>query len=168
MLIISTLTIIGAIMSVPTTLGFVLHDVARLMRKRFEQRSRHIGLTRSQWHVLAILSKNEGIYQKGLADLLEIEPVTLVRLLDKMEKRGLIERRPHPTDRRVTQLFLTPEAVPLLEVLRGVGAQTRAEAMADFTPQQEQQLHDLLTRMREHMLHACDQPVDVNAEVSHG
>lgn len=155
-------------MSAPVSVGFVLHDVARLMRKRFEQRSRHAGLTRSQWHVLAILSKNEGIHQKGLADLLEIESITLVRLLDKMQERGLVERRPHLTDRRVTQLFLTPEAVPLLDVMRSLGNQTRGEAMADFSAQEQQQLLDLLSRMREHLLVACDQPVDSSSEVKHG
>ena len=154
-------------MSAPISIGFVLHDVARLMRKRFEQRSRHAGLTRSQWHVLAILSKHEGIHQKGLADLLEIESITLVRLLDKMQERGLIERRPHPTDRRVTQLFLTLEAVPLLEVMRSMGNLTRGEAMADFSAEEQQQLFDLLSRMREHLLHACDQPVDASAQVNH-
>jgi MarR family transcriptional regulator for hemolysin len=154
-------------MSAPISVGFVLHDVARLMRKRFEQRSRHTGLTRSQWHVLAILSKNEGIHQKGLADLLEIESITLVRLLDKMQERELIERRPHPTDRRVTLLFLTPDAVPLLDVMRGLGEQTRGEAMADFSPQEQQQLLDLLSRMREHLIDACNQPIDAGSEVDH-
>ena len=152
-------------MSTPVTLGFVLHDAARLMRKRFEQRSRHTGLTRSQWHVLAILSKNEGIHQKGLADLMEIESITLVRLLDKMQERNLIERRPHPSDRRVTQLFMTPEAVPLLDVLRGLGNQTRSEAMGDFSDEEQRQLFDLLSRMREHLIDACNQPVDAVAEV---
>nr|WP_314617777.1 MarR family transcriptional regulator [uncultured Pseudomonas sp.] len=68
-----------------STLGFVLHDVARLMRKRFDQWARAAELTRSQWQVLAKLSIHEGLHQKGLADLLEIESVTLVRLLDKMQ-----------------------------------------------------------------------------------
>ncbi|MET0951141.1 MAG: MarR family transcriptional regulator, partial [Pseudomonas sp.] len=78
-------------MTTQQTIGFVLHDVARLMRKRFEQRARQAGLTRSQWQVLSMLSHNEGIHQKGLADLLEIESITLVRLLDKMQERGLID-----------------------------------------------------------------------------
>jgi len=104
-----------------STLGFVLHDVARLMRKRFEQWARAAGLTRSQWQVLAKLSTHEGIHQKGLADLLEIESVKLVRLLDKMQERGLIERRNHPTDRRFSLLFLTPDAHPLLQFMRTIG-----------------------------------------------
>jgi DNA-binding MarR family transcriptional regulator len=96
-------------------ISFVLHDVARLLRKRFEQRSRTSGLTRAQWQVLAYLSLHEGIHQNKLAELIEIKPITLARLLDKMEARGFIERRPNPADRRAWLLYLTPEAHPLLE-----------------------------------------------------
>lgn len=142
------------------TIGFVLHDVARLMRKRFEQRARHLGLTRSQWQVLSKLSYNEGIHQKGLADLLEIESITLVRLLDKMQERGLVERRRHPTDRRMTLLFLTPDARPLLQVMRKLGEQTRQEAMAGFSEQEYQQVQQSLERMRENLLGACGKPVE--------
>jgi MarR family transcriptional regulator for hemolysin len=156
-----------------STLGFVLHDVARLMRKRFEQWARAAGLTRSQWQVLAKLSTHEGIHQKGLADLLEIESVTLVRLLDKMQERGLIERRNHPSDRRFTLLFLTPNARPLLQFMRTIGEQTRVETMADFSTTEHDQLLQYLERMREHLLTACTQPVGeltdgTAGEVTHG
>src|SRR3954451_7591706 len=112
----------------PTT-GFLLHDVARLLRKRFEQRSRDYGLTRSQWQVLAYLATNEGIHQGALADLLDIEPITLVRLLDRMEERGLVERRRHPSDRRLRLLHLTEAAHPLLKILWETGQATREEAL---------------------------------------
>ncbi|KHK66654.1 MarR family transcriptional regulator [Pseudomonas extremaustralis] len=147
-------------MTTESTLSFVLHDVARLMRKRFERLTRAAGLTRAQWQVLSKLSMHEGIYQKGLADLLEVEPVTLVRLLDKMQARGLIERRNHPTDRRFFLLFLTPSAHPLLQFMRSIGEQTRLEAMADFSPQEYDQLQQYLERMREHLLTACSLPPD--------
>ena len=81
-------------------LGFLLHDVARLMRKRFEQNARGLGLTRSQCSVLAHLARNEGIQQGGLAEILEVEPITLTRILDRLEEAELVERRAHPTDRR--------------------------------------------------------------------
>ena len=74
------------------TLGFLLHEVARLLRRRFEQNARGSGLTRSQWQVLAYLAKNEGINQSGLADLLEVEPITLCRIVDKLQALGLVER----------------------------------------------------------------------------
>jgi len=85
-------------------LGFLLHDVARLMRKRFEQNARGLGLTRSQCQVLAHLARNEGIQQSGLADILEVEPITLTRLLDRLEEAGFVERRAHATDRRIRHL----------------------------------------------------------------
>ncbi len=151
------------------TIGFALHDVARLMRKRFEQRARQLDLTRSQWQVLAKLAHNEGIHQKGLADLLEIESITLVRLLDKMAERGLIERRPHPTDRRMTLLYLTDAAHPLLETMRALGERTRQETMADFTSDEHQLLQQFLDRMRSNLLEACGNPVDEDdEELAHG
>ncbi|KAB0503979.1 MarR family winged helix-turn-helix transcriptional regulator [Pseudomonas moorei] len=142
------------------TLGFALHDSARLMRKRFEQRARHVGLTRSQWQVLAMLSINEGIHQKGLADLLELESITLVRLLDKMAERGLIERRRHPTDRRLSLLFLTEQAHPLLELMRSMGQQTREEATAGFSEEESQLLLQMMKRVRANLIEACSRPID--------
>ncbi len=147
-------------MTTQQTIGFVLHDVARLMRKRFEQRTRQSGLTRSQWQVLSKLAHNEGIHQKGLADLLEIESITLVRLLDKMQERGLIERRPHPTDRRMSLLFLTEAAHPLLELMRNLGEKTRHETMSGFSEQEHQLLQQFLVRMRENLVDACARPVE--------
>ena len=73
-------------------LGFLLHDVARLMRKRFEQNARDLGLTRSQGQVLVHLADNEGIHQGALAELTRVEPITLTRILDRLEEAGLIER----------------------------------------------------------------------------
>src|SRR4051794_5950813 len=112
------------------TLGFLLHDVARLLRKRFEENARGLGLTRAQWQVLAHLAQHEGIHQGALAEILEIEPITLVRILDKLQAGGLIERRAHAKDRRVWLLFLTPKARPVLARIREIGAATRAEALA--------------------------------------
>src|SRR5258705_5780103 len=94
------------------TLGFLLHEVARLLRKRFEQNARGSGLTRAQWHVLAYLAQNEGINQSGLADLLEIEPITLGRIVDRLQMVGLIERRPNSSDRRGQRLLLKTPAPP--------------------------------------------------------
>ena len=81
--------------------GFLLHDVSRLLRTSFDRHARTIGLTRAQWRVLAHLSRNEGIKQVGLADILEIQPITLARLLDRLGADGWVERRPDPSDRRV-------------------------------------------------------------------
>jgi MarR family len=96
-----------AVESNAPTLGFLLHEVARLLRRRFEQNARDFGLTRSQWQVLAYLANNEGINQSGLADLLEIEPITLGRIVDRLQARGLIERHPDPSDRRGSGSFIS-------------------------------------------------------------
>ncbi|CDX46400.1 Transcriptional regulator, MarR family [Mesorhizobium sp. ORS 3359] len=139
-------------------ISFVLHDVARLLRKRFEQRSRAFGLTRAQWQVLAYLSVHEGIYQNRLADLIEIMPITLARLLDKMEARGFVERRPDPTDRRAWLLYLTPQARPLIEVMRSNGRKTRDEAFAGLSADAQQQLLQTLCLIKSNLLEACTQP----------
>ncbi|PSH64144.1 MarR family winged helix-turn-helix transcriptional regulator [Phyllobacterium sophorae] len=149
------------------TLGFLLHDVARLLRKRFEQRAKCLGLTRSQWQTLAYLSKNEGIHQAGLAEILEIEPITLVRILDKLEERGLVERRRHPTDRRIWLLFLREETRPLLDSIRVIGESTRAEALADISDDDREHLVRTLTLMKTNLIGACQTPVE-DKEKNHG
>lgn len=142
------------------TVGFLLHDVARLLRKRFEQNARGFGLelTRSQWQVLAYLDKNEGIRQGGLAELLEVEPITLGRILDKLESCGLIERRHDATDRRVWRLSLTEKAGPTLATMRELGEITRAEAFADISETEREALLALLTTMRGNLSAACAMP----------
>lgn len=149
------------------TLGFLLHDVARLLRKRFEQHARDTGLTRSQWQVLAILAPNEGIHQSALAERLEIEPITLVRILDKLESRGLIERRNHPTDRRIRLLYLTAEAHPHLERMRELGDLTRSEALAGLSEEERDRLLDMLMRMKTNLSEACASSGE-RKEASHG
>jgi MarR family transcriptional regulator for hemolysin len=129
------------------TFGFLLHDTARLYRREFERRSKGIGLTRSQWAVLAYLARNEGSSQAALADMLDIEPITLVRLLDKLEAAGLVERRPDPADRRVRRLFLTPATGPLLEQAQQLGAETRDAAFAGLNEAERDQLTDLLMKV---------------------
>lgn len=142
------------------TLGFVIHDVARLMRKRFEQRARVLGLTRTQWQVLTTLAKHEGIHQNGLAELLDIESITLVRILDKMEEKHLVERQRHPTDRRIWQLHLLPQAQPLIETLCDMGQRTRDEALDGLDADQRETLFNMLTTMRMNLIGACDRPIE--------
>lgn len=149
-----------------STLGFLLHDVARLLRKRFEQRARSLGLTRAQWQVLVHLAKNEGIHQSGLADILEMEPITLLRILDKLEARGLIERRRHATDRRIWLLYLHEAAHPLLDILFGFGTTTRGEMLAGIREAEQERLFELLTTMKGNLVKACNSPLeDMEAKV---
>jgi DNA-binding MarR family transcriptional regulator len=141
------------------TLGFLLHDVARLLKKRFEQNSRGSGLTRSQWQVLAYLARSEGINQTGLAELLEIEPVTLGRIVDKLETMGLIERLPHPTDRRAWILHSTQAARPKLEQVRKLGDITRSEALAGVSEADRQRLLKTLQTLKDNLIRAAEAPV---------
>jgi DNA-binding MarR family transcriptional regulator len=150
------------------TLGFLLHDVARLLRTRFEQNARELGLTRSQWQVLAHLLHNEGIQQGALAELLEIEPITLTRGLDRLQASGLIERRPHPRDRRVWQLYLTPKAAPLMERMKEIGLATREEALQGLAKSERDELIRILTEMKTNLLHVLDRAGRTRSEVSHG
>ena len=137
------------------TLGFLLHDVARLLRKRFEQTARGLGLTRAQWQVLAHLAQKEGIQQSALADLIEIEPITLVRILDRLQAAGLIERRPHPRDRRIWLLYLTQKARPALLEMRKLGAQTRSEALLGVSEADRERLIAILSTMKTNLLEVC-------------
>jgi MarR family transcriptional regulator, transcriptional regulator for hemolysin len=130
------------------SLGFLLHDIARLMRKRFDQRSRHLGMTRAQWQLLSHLARHEGINQSGLADILEIEPITLARLVDRMVEAGWIERRPHPSDRRQRCLYLTAKARPRFADLRAIAAEVFEDVLYDFSLEERDTLLELLVRMR--------------------
>ncbi|MDQ0318341.1 DNA-binding MarR family transcriptional regulator [Pararhizobium capsulatum DSM 1112] len=150
----------------PPTLGFLLHDVARLLRKRFEQRARDIGLTRSQWQTLAYLSRNEGIHQSGLAELLEIEPITLMRVLEKLTERGFIARKRHETDRRICLLYTTEEARALLSDMRAIGDATRSEALDGISDDDRDRLVIILDLMKSNLLQACRAPAD--KETHHG
>ncbi|OWK24967.1 MarR family transcriptional regulator [Rhizobium yanglingense] len=154
-------------MSAHPTLGFLLHDVARLLRKRFEQRAKCLGLTRSQWQTLAYLANNEGIHQGGLAEILEVEPITLVRILDKLAERGLVERRQHPADRRVWLLYMRDEALPLLAQMRVIGDATRGEALDGACAEQREQLFQILSLMKTNLVQACRTPAARN-EQNHG
>jgi MarR family transcriptional regulator, transcriptional regulator for hemolysin len=130
------------------TIGFLLNDAARLMRKDFERRTRSLGLTRAQWQTLFHLARNEGCNQTTLADLLEVEPITLARTIDRLELSGLVERRADPSDRRARLLFLGERAHPLLEELRALGAETREIALAGISDDERTLLMTLLTKMR--------------------
>jgi MarR family transcriptional regulator, transcriptional regulator for hemolysin len=150
------------------TLGFLLHDVARLLRKRFEQNARGSGLTRSQWQVLAYLSQNEGINQGGLAELLDVEPITLCRIVDKLETLGLIERQPHPSDRRIWLLHLTPAARPKLAQLRKLGDMTRSEALAGVSEADRLRLLKTLQVLKSNLTETCDTWAAAQKRASHG
>src|SRR5882672_1042993 len=151
-----------------STLDFLLRDVARSLRKKFEQKTRGSGLTRSQWQVLTYLAQNEGINQIGLAELLDVEPITLCRIVDKLQAFGLIERHPHASDRRVWTLHLTPAAHPKLMQVRELGDVTRSEAMAGVSDIEGLHLLETLQALKLNLTDACDSSVAGHKRVSHG
>jgi MarR family transcriptional regulator for hemolysin len=148
----------------PPTLGFVLHEVARLLKRRFEQKAKGLGLTRSQWQTLAYLNIHEGIQQGKLADILEIESITLVRILDRLQARGLIERRQHPSDRRIWQLYLLEAAHPLIVAMQEIGDATRAEALAGVSDDDRALLLQILKTMKGNLAEACTQAPEPAAD----
>src|SRR5947209_18499355 len=132
---------VGVAMDLDRSFGFLVHDVARLFGRRFNQRALlFLGLTRAQCKVLGYLARNEGINQAGLADLLEIKPMTLVRQIDRMEEDGWIERRADPADRRARRLFLTAKARPILSRIMDVATETGDDALVRLHPAEAQEL----------------------------
>jgi MarR family transcriptional regulator, transcriptional regulator for hemolysin len=135
-------------MNLNRSFGFLVHDVARLFGRRFNQRALlFLGLTRAQCKVLGYLARNEGINQAGLADLLEIKPMTLVRQIDRMEEDGWIERRPDPADRRARRLVLTEKARLILARILDLSNEVRNEAFSGLSEAEGRHLIDLLARV---------------------
>ena len=132
--------------------GFLVHDVARLMRVAYDRRTRELGLTRSQWWVLNNLYFNEGITQSALADLLDIEKPTLGRLLDRLEGKGWLERRGDPSDRRAKRVYLTGNVQDLMRTLRRLAADLRAKALVGLEEAERDRLLDALRIVKSNLL----------------
>lgn len=139
-------------------LGFVLNDVARLLRRNFNQRLQSLGLTQAQCRVIFYLSRCEGTQQVALAEVLEVQPITLGRLVDKLEASGYVERRRDPLDRRAFCLHLTPKARPLLEKIWLIGAESRADMAGDLDEQSLKPFLDTLLVLKRNLLKAENNP----------
>jgi MarR family transcriptional regulator, transcriptional regulator for hemolysin len=129
--------------------GFLLKEVSRQFVARFEVHARAISLTLSQCKVLIRLENNEGVSQARLAELAEVDAMTMVRLLDRMEAEGLLERRPHPQDRRARCLYLTPKAKSVLIEIWRLGEVTRAEVFEGIDKAALHVFMDVLERMND-------------------
>jgi DNA-binding MarR family transcriptional regulator len=138
-------------MSQSAQFGFNLHDAARLLRRDFDRRARQLGLSRSRWQILWHLSKHEGTHQAGLAEVLDVAPISLARQLDRLQQEGLIERRPDASDRRCYRLHLTDQARPMLTKMQELAVQTRAVALAGFSEQEVDHLVEALSRVRSNL-----------------
>lgn len=134
-------------------LGAMLYDVTRLIRRRFERRARQAGLplTRHQARTLLYIARNEGLSQAAVATMLDIEPIALVRLLDKLHEEEMVERRPHPTDRRIRTLWLTPIGWAVIGRVLAINAAVREEACAGLTAPAREVLMQALDLMRDNL-----------------
>ena len=127
----------------------IMADVSRLARRSFDAQAREIGVTRPQWQVLVVLRRHEGVNQGGLAELLDVEPITVCRMVDRLQEADLVERRPDPADRRSWRLFLTAKAEDLLAQLRPLGLRFEAEALDGVSASERSALIAMLERIRQ-------------------
>ena len=132
-------------------IGTMLAQVSRLFRRRFDERARGIGVTRPQWQVLSLLRYHEGTNQGGLAEMLEVEPITLGRMIDRLQDAELVERRADPTDRRAWRLYLTPKGEELIERLRPFAQDTFAVALEGINEADQAIVMAALDRMRSNL-----------------
>ena len=133
--------------------AFIVNDVARLLRTYADYKAAQLGITRAQWAVLVRLDRAQGLNQSELAEVLDLQPITLTRLLDKLCDSGLIERRPDPTDRRAKRLYLTAAARPLLEQVGALGEETMAAVMEGVSQENIEQIVSQLDVVKENLRH---------------
>ncbi len=137
--------------------AFTVNDVARMLRTYADHKARQFGITRAQWVVLARLDRFEGLKQSELAEMLDLQPITVTRLLDRLCGSGLIERRSDPSDRRAKRLFLTPAAHPLLERLGDLGEEMMANALVGVDRATVEQMVAQLAIVKENLRQAIQQ-----------
>jgi len=130
-----------------TSLSFLLSDVARLSRRNMDRRIRPLGLTQTQWRVLIRLKISPGLRQIELADLMELQPISVARLIDRMEASDLVKRHPAPTDRRAFNLYLTDKAQPMLDRLQVFALETTSEALKDISAEERKQFFSVLSKI---------------------
>ena len=144
-------------------LAWEIAETAHAVRRAYDRRAATLGVTRAQWRVLLRLSRNPGLRQVELADMLDVEPITLCRIIDRLEEAGLVERQRDPLDRRARRLALTPLAEPLLDGLRGVATEMGDEAFDGLAPSQIETLRALLERVRQNLARSAIVPSKVSA-----
>lgn len=122
-----------------------------MLRTYADQVARQYGMTRAQWAVLKRLERNQGLKQSELAEMLDLQPITLTRLVDRLCENGLIERRADPNDRRAKRLFLTEAAQPLMDRLEALGRQLMESILAGRTPEETDQAIEYLGAVKENL-----------------
>jgi MarR family transcriptional regulator for hemolysin len=131
-------------MPIKREIAFMIKDVSRMLGTYADQQGRVLGISRAQWTVLVRLERTEGLKQSELAEILDLQPISLTRLLDRLDENGLIERRADPNDRRVNRLYLKPAARPVLEQLAVLSESLMATVLEGIEPESmERMLRDL-------------------------
>jgi MarR family transcriptional regulator for hemolysin len=148
------------------TFGFLLKDTTRRYVDRFEQRARSLGLTLPQCKVLVYLASHEGMSQAQLAELTDLEPMTLVRTLDLLESHGCLERRSDPADRRARRLYLLPKGRPLVDEVWHLADLTRREAFAGIPRKQADLVIQSLDKIQSNLASLLPLPLPVPAEAA--
>ena len=143
-------------------LPFEIAETAHALRRSFDRRVAPLGVTRAQWRALAWIARAPGLRQVELADHLDIEPITLCRIVDRLDEAGLVERRRDPDDRRAWRLHLTPKGVPLVEKLRALAGELAKEAFDGVPPEFVDILREALARVRDN-IDANDNPKAISA-----
>src|ERR1700732_611333 len=144
--------------SVDMNFLFTLAELQRLVRAFADKQAARYGITRAQWAVLAKVERTEGLKQSDLAELMEMQPITLTRLIDRLCDNGWIERRGDETDRRVNRLYLRKAARPLLGKLSGLRSELTATALGGITPADSHRLLTQLEAIKENVRHAIQHP----------
>lgn len=137
-------------------IGFLVTDTARLLSKLIDRRLQPLGLTRAQWAVLAALTNRNGMSQSELADELEIEKSTTGRLIDHVQARGWVERRPIPNDRRQWGVYLTAEAGPLIDKAKTIVLETRADMLDGLSVEQQSHVTEILRSIKANLFKATE------------
>ena len=144
-----------------------LAESSRLIRRAFDARARAIGVTRAQWQVLSALGRHPGINQGALADILDVDPITVCRMVDRLQEAALVERRPNPADRRSWQLYLTPKAGELVLQLRPLADALQADALDGVSVDELASLTALLDRVNANLAGRINVP-ELAPEAAHG
>ena len=148
-----------------TTFGFLVTDVTRLMRKHFDRRAVRFGLTRAQWRALKRVHHSEGLTQNELAEFLEMEPIAVGRLIDRLQKAGFIERRADPNDRRCWRLHLLPKAHAVVDDMEQISSELFKQSQRGITAADMKIMLDVFTRMKQNLV-ALDVVKDSRAKDS--
>ena len=133
-----------------------MHDIARRSRYRFDARARSRGITRAQWRVLIMLSRVDGPTQSDLAEMLDVERITLCRMVDRLAEANMVERRADPSDRRVWRIHLTERAMPVVDELSTIANEMEEDMLEPLSPEQRALLTSLLSTVRDHMRESDD------------